>query len=255
MALVALIFDVDGTLADTERNGHRVAYNYAFRSFGLGWEWDPDLYGALLAVHGGKERLHYYVQKYRPEFRQTVDLDGFIEDMHAVKTRRFIEIVRRAGLPVRTGIRRLLSEARDAGLRLAIATTTSRQNVDALLETSVDPGAVKWFATIAAEEDADQKKPAPDVYQEVLQRMEIQPHEALAFEDSRNGLLSAIGAGIRTVVTVNPYTQYEDFSGAILVLDHLGEPDQAFRVLSAQVPISGYSNVDVALLRYLEAHT
>ncbi len=253
--LQALIFDVDGTLADTERDGHRLAYNAAFREFGLDWDWDPALYGRLLAVHGGKERLHHYVQHYRPDFALDRDLEMYIDELHAVKTEHFVKIVRQRGIPARPGIKRLLQEARAEGLRLAIATTTSRINVEALLQTAVHANAPDWFEVIGAGEDASDKKPAPDIYELVLQRLKLSAGHVLAFEDSRNGLLSATGAGIRTVITVNDYTEYEDFHEAILVIDHLGEPDCGFRLLASVTPMQGHAYVNVDCLRFLHAKT
>ncbi len=253
--LQALVFDVDGTLADTERDGHRLAYNAAFREFGLDWDWDADLYGRLLAVHGGKERLHHYVERYCPGIRADRDLESYIEVLHDVKTNHFVKIVQQHGIPARPGVKRLLQEARAAGLRLAIATTTSRVNVEALLQTAIDPTAPAWFEVIAAGEDAVNKKPAPDIYDLVLERLKLSPDRVLAFEDSRNGLLSAIGAGIRTVITVNHYTEHEDFHEAVMVVDHLGEPECAFRLQSSVTPLHGYSYVNVACLRYLCTHT
>lgn len=253
--LEALVFDVDGTLADTERDGHRLAYNAAFREFGLDWDWDPDLYGRLLAVHGGKERLHHYVEHYCPGFKTDQDLESYIDALHTVKTDHFVKIVQQRGIPARPGVKRLLEEARAEGLRLAIATTTSRVNVEALLQTAIDPTAPEWFEVIAAGEDTANKKPAPDIYEFVLERIKLSPDHVLAFEDSRNGLLSAIGAGIRTVITVNHYTEHEDFHEAVLVVDHLGEPDCAFRLRSSATPLYGHSYINVACLRDLCAHT
>ncbi len=249
--LEGLIFDVDGTLADTERSGHRVAYNAAFRELGLDWNWDPEFYGILLAVHGGKERLHHYVDHYAPEIGGVRNVDAFIDDIHALKTEKFVDIVRRQGMPARPGIKRLIKEAYSTGLRLAIATTTSRANVEALLATAIDPDASAWFEEIAAGEDAVHKKPSSEIYDFVRQRMGIPAQRLIALEDSRNGMLSASGSGVRTVITVNEYTAHEDFSEAILVVDQLGEPDRAMRVLSSRIPVNDYSFVDVACLRFL----
>ncbi len=253
--LEALIFDVDGTLADTERDGHRRAYNAAFREFRLDWDWDPDLYGRLLAVHGGKERLHHYVERYCPGFKTDRDLESYIDALHAVKTTHFVNIVQQRGIPARPGVKRLLEEASAEGLRLAIATTTSRVNVEALLQTAIHPNAPEWFEVIAAGEDTVNKKPAPDIYEFVLQQLRLSPDRVLAFEDSRNGLLSAIGTGIRTVITVNHYTEHEAFDEAVLVVDHLGEPDRAFQLRSSATPLHAHSYVNVACLRYLQANT
>ena len=225
MPLLALLFDVDGTLADTERDGHRVAFNAAFREFGLDWEWDIPLYGKLLAITGGKERMKHYVQTCRPDFSRPANFDSLIVDLHKAKTRHYTELLAEGGLPMRPGVTRLLSEAREAGLRLAIATTTTPDNVTALLEHSLAPDAESWFEVIAAGDIVPAKKPAPDIYFWALEKMKLKPENCLAFEDSENGIRASTGAGLKTLVTINDYTQDHDFTGAAAVLTDLGEPD------------------------------
>jgi len=223
--LKALLFDVDGTLADTERDGHRVAFNRAFADAGLDWHWNEPLYGELLAITGGKERIRHYLAQHRPDEDLPADLDGLIADLHAAKTRHYTELLATGAIPLRPGVERLLREARDAGLRLGIATTTTPANVTALLESTLGPESVDWFEVIAAGDIVPAKKPAPDIYDYALEKMGLTPDEALAFEDSANGVRSAAGARLPTVVTVNDYTRDHDFSGAVTVLDSLGEPD------------------------------
>src|SRR5262245_3349551 len=143
--LEALIFDVDGTLADTERDGHRVAYNAAFAEAGLDWDWTVSLYGELLAVPGGKERIRYYLERCRSDLHPSADLDRSIADLHAIKTRHYTQLLRTGGIPLRPGVDRLLREARAAGMRLAIATTTTPVNVEALIDTTLGPRAHDWF--------------------------------------------------------------------------------------------------------------
>jgi HAD superfamily hydrolase (TIGR01509 family) len=232
MTLAAFIFDVDGTLADTERDGHRVAFNQAFVEAGLDWYWDVDLYGALLTVTGGKERMRHYLDRYRPDWVQPADLDSLITHLHAAKTRHYTTLLAQGGIPLRPGVARLLNEARTAGIRLAIATTTTPENVSALLEHALAPEALDWFEVIAAGDVVPAKKPAPDIYHYALDRLGLRPEQCLAFEDSLNGLHAARGAGLTTVVTINDYTRDQDFTGAALVLDQLGEPDRPFAVLA-----------------------
>ena len=217
----ALIIDLDGTLADTERDGHRVAFNRAFAEAGLDWVWDAPLYGELLAVAGGKERMRHYVECYRPDYRPSPDSGRLIDLLHAAKTRHYGALVAAGAIPLRPGVRTFLEEARRASVRLAIATTTTRDNVDALLSHALASDAVGWFHVIAAGDGVAAKKPAPDVYYWVLKRLGLSGSECVAFEDSGMGLRSALAAGVPTVVTVNDYTRDQDFRGAALVVEDL----------------------------------
>ncbi len=248
MALTTLIFDVDGTLADTERDGHRVAFNRAFAEAGLAWDWDSALYGQLLAVSGGKERIRHYQNRWRSDQPFPEGDDGYVARLHAAKTRIYTELLARGSIPLRPGVRRLLDEARRCGLRLAIATTTTPENVTALLEHALGHGSPGWFEVIAAGDVVRHKKPAPDIYLYAMERMGVAPEECLAFEDSENGLRSSLAAGLATVVTVSDYTRDHDFDGAALVLDGLGEPDKPCTILqsiSGAGPLSMF-NVNVA---------
>jgi HAD superfamily hydrolase (TIGR01509 family) len=247
----ALIFDVDGTLVDTERQGHRVAFNRAFAEARLNWVWDEALYGELLTVAGGKERIRHFIASYHPEIPcGEGELSQFIENLHAAKTRHYIDLLNREGIPARPGIIRLIKEARAAGLRLAIATTASAENVEALLAASLDTDAPDWFEVIAAGDIVSNKKPASDIYEYVLTKLGLKAEDCLAFEDSENGLRASLGAGIPTLITVNDYTSGQDFTGAVLVIDHLGEPEQPLTCLS-EAPSEAFSLVDIDVLRRL----
>lgn len=246
--LEALIFDVDGTLADTEKDGHRVAFNRAFADAGLDWEWSVALYGELLAVTGGKERIRYYLDSFNTDYERPADLDGFIATLHKQKTAHYTRMLAEGAIPVRNGVKRLLTEAREAGMRMAIATTTTPANVSALLKHALDPAAAGWFEVIAAGDIVPAKKPAPDIYTWAIEQMKLSPEQCIAFEDSENGVKSAASAGIGSIlVTTNDYTEDHDFNGAALVLDQLGDPDDDFRLISGDAGDAGY--VDLALLR------
>ncbi|MBC6422309.1 MAG: HAD-IA family hydrolase [Hormoscilla sp. SP12CHS1] len=312
--LAALIFDVDGTLADTERDGHRIAFNRAFAEAALDWHWSVELYGKLLAISGGKERIRFYLQQLNPHPHPHLafpgrgssrgwgyenitrlrglnphphphlafpgrgssrgwgyenvarlrglsggdnsgkgdspdDLDEFIADLHAAKIKHYQQLLASGAIPLRPGVRRLLDEARTQAVRLAIATTSALPNATALLERTLAPS---WFEVIAAGDIVPAKKPAPDIYGYVLAKMGLTPGECLVFEDSQHGLQAARQAGLKTVVTVNDYTEGQDFADAILLLNHLGEPEQHFTVLAGEVP-DDVSYLDMALVRRLHS--
>lgn len=244
--LTTLLFDVDGTLAETEEI-HRQSFNKAFAEAGLDWHWTSDCYAELLAVTGGKERIRHFIDKYSPEFERPADLPAYIAGLHASKTDHYTRTVAGGKVPLRPGVRRLLDAARQAGLRLGIATTTTPANVTVLLEKSLAEDSLDWFEVIAAGGIVDAKKPAPDIYLYTMQQMGVSPDECLAFEDSENGLISAQRAGLKTLVTVSQYTHNHDFSSAEIVVDNLGEPNSPCQI--QQGSMNGSTCVDIPLLR------
>lgn len=253
MTLRALLFDLDGTLADTERLGHRPAYNRAFRKLGLPFRWGPKLYRKLLRKAGGQERLLHYLQRYQPELGEHQravedDPEGWTQAVHELKSRYFRRLVRRGRVPLRPGVARLMAEARGAGLRLAIVTSASRATLKPILRHSLGDDLVEQFDVLVCGEDVEHKKPAPDLYLLALARLDLAPRECVAIEDSETGVAAAVGAGIVTVVTTNANTAHEDFDHAQLVVDTLGEPDAPCAVLHGQLDAPC---VTVAALRAL----
>ncbi|NEQ99645.1 MAG: HAD-IA family hydrolase [Cyanothece sp. SIO2G6] len=257
--LKALIFDVDGTMAETERDGHRLSFNRAFADAGLDWYWDETLYGDLLAVAGGKERIRFFIHQYAPYFPGTdcvpgksdtpVNLPYFIAQLYATKTGYYQRLLRDGKIPLRPGIRRLILEARRHGIRLAIATTSAPENAIALLQSTLGPDSPRWFEIIAGGDIVPKKKPAPDIYHYVLRQMWLKPEQCLVFEDTAHGLSAATHADLKTVITVHDYSCDQDFATAALVLNHLGEPEQPFEAIAGFS--SGAAYFDLALAKRL----
>lgn len=226
--LQAVLFDVDGTLADTEQDGHRLAFNAAFKQFHLDWDWDIDLYGELLQITGGKERIRYYMERYVPTALEKNDLNDWIISLHKTKTKYFESLMEQGGIPLRPGVARLINELRNERIRLAIATTTTMENVTALLKSTLGEESIGWFDVIGAGDIVPKKKPAPDIYHWVLEQLKLSAQQCLAIEDSENGLRSALAANLPTLITTSSYTRLQNFSGATAVLSDLGEPFQPF---------------------------
>jgi HAD superfamily hydrolase (TIGR01509 family) len=221
----AIIFDVDGTLSETEEV-HRNAFNSAFEEKGLPWHWDQSQYRQLLNVSGGKERILYFIEQYDRKYLEKEDLDEFIRDLHLTKTAQYTQLVRTGHARLRPGIRALIREISNHGIRLAIATTTSLPNVEALLESAYGSEGVDLFEVICAGDSVPMKKPAPDIYVAALAQLSLAADECIAIEDSRNGLLSATAAGIATIVTPGVYTDDQCFAEAKYVITALGDFSQ-----------------------------
>ncbi|MGI9381782.1 MAG: HAD-IA family hydrolase [Methyloligellaceae bacterium] len=245
MGLKALIFDVDGTLAETETL-HLKAMNVALAAAGLPFRWHATLYRDLLKIPGGRNRLRRFLGQHLPG-RDAYAIEVLSSTIHTKKDKAYRAFLASGELGLRPGVGRLIREARRSSLRLAIATATSRSNLEALLQNTCGPGAVAWFEVICTAEEAPRRKPAPDVYVEALRRLDLSPEDCLAIEDSEAGVQAAGTVGLPVVVTENIFTRNDCFDGAVAVVSDLGEPGQPFRQIRA--PISGGDHVDVAQLR------
>lgn len=216
----AIIFDVDGTLSETEET-HRAAFNRAFTIHGLSWHWSRPAYRRLLDVSGGKERIRFFLSSHPDDSALINDVDPFIRSVHETKTAIYTQMVVDGEAILRPGIRELIDLAIRHGIRMAIATTTSMPNVEALLGATMGSEGMAYFETVCAGDSVPAKKPAPDVYLAVLENMQLHPSECVAIEDSRNGLVAATAAGIPTVVTPGVYTSEQQFDEAIMVTTDL----------------------------------
>lgn len=243
--LQALIWDVDGTLAETEEAGHREAFNRAFAESRLPWVWDRETYRRLLAVTGGKERISAWWQELDPQAAAAGE--ATVRRLHARKTELYGELLRQGAVPLRPGVERLIREARLAGVRQAIATTTTPENVTTLLDVTLGPQVRGWFEVIGAGDIVAAKKPAPDIYLWVLQRLNLPAARCVALEDSAAGARSAQAAGLATIVTRSAYTQHESVQQVLADLSGLGEPGHDGQGRVRGQPWAGC--VDLACLR------
>ena len=254
MGLKALLFDVDGTLADTEPQGHLPAYNQAFAELGLNWHWDELLYRDLLTQPGGRERLTHYIREYQPELGKyqeeaSADLAGFVNRIHAVKSRYFYERVKRGDVPLRPGVRRLMREADNAGIKVGIVTNASAASLEPFLAYTLTDGLMDCVDAVISGEQVSRKKPAPDLYQQALRTLQVSASESIAIEDSAMGHDAAVGAGIPVIITLNDDTRMHDFSDALLVVEDLGEPDIPLQVVAGDC--GSHQHIDIHLLQKL----
>lgn len=222
--LRALIWDVDGTVAETERDGHRVAFNQAFEEMGLAWQWDVPTYGSLLRVAGGLERLIYDMEGRRTAPASASEHESRARAVHERKNQLYTAMVASGKLSARPGVRRVMDACADAGVALAVATTTGRRNVDALFASLFGPRWCERFGAVVCAEDAANKKPDPLVYRLALERLGIGPEDALAIEDSPNGLASAAAVGIGALITRSQYFAADVFPGCAGICDDLDSP-------------------------------
>lgn len=218
----ALIFDCDGVLVDTEKDGHRVAFNATFTEFGLSDEWDVPYYGDLLQIAGGKERMRHHFETHGWPEAAGNDHDAFIASLHARKTAIFTDLIADGKLPLRPGIQRIVDAAIAAGVRLGVCTTSNPKAIDGVLNL-LGPERKSKFEFVLAGDVVSRKKPDPEIYNLAKEKLGLPVEECVVIEDSRNGLLAALGADLPVLITTSTYTVEEDFSGAIDVVPELGD--------------------------------
>lgn len=250
MKLEAILFDVDGTLADTEGLGHHPAYNQAFDALGVPFRWDRELYRTLLQQPGGRERIRHYLDAYSPELGPEAadvarDSDEWVAKVHRLKSNYFRDRVAAGQIPLRPGVARLIREARDAGIRMAIVSNASRSTLDPVLEFSLRPELRDAIEVIASGEEVPHKKPHPMLYQLALDRLGLEAQQCIAVEDSAMGLRAAHAAKLAALVTVNEDTRDQDFADADLVVSSLGEPSDPVKVHRGSMGSSRWVTVKV----------
>ena len=250
MNIKALIFDVDGTIADTEET-HRQAFNAAFLEHRLAWDWNRRKYAELLRTSGGKERIAVYIESLALPSQEKARHLRMVQLIHDSKTRIYGELIADGRAPLRPGVARLIGEARAAGVRLGIASTTTSANVSALIGAQFGAGAWNWFEALACGDVVSNKKPAPDIYTRALGMLRLPAEACVAFEDSVNGLRSAKAAGLYTVVTPTPWSAGQDFGGADLLLESLG--DAVAPLAAGDATLAGGPTLTLERLQQLHA--
>jgi len=238
MKMQALLFDCDGVLAETERDGHRVAYNKAMKELGIDAEWTEKEYGELVLISGGKERLKNYFNKYPSRFTSDKYNSDLIQEIYLKKTEIFKYMANNGSLPPRSGIARIIREAHEEGLLLFVCSTSHQESVKALLSHNYGEECLTWFTKLYCGDVVAKKKPAPDIYLFARNEFNLDGNHCFVIEDSRNGLLAALGAGMHCLITQSFYTVDEDFSEADIVTNCLGDPGgEEAKILNSSRPI------------------
>ena len=242
--LKAIIFDLDGTLAATEET-HRQAFNEAFKEFKTPFQWSVSEYIQLLSISGGKERILKFLKSQNFEAPGKENLRDYTLKIHQRKSEIYREKLIAGHIGLRNGVERLINEARQNKISMAIATCTSTANVEAVLKNALGEDTLSYFDTLVSSDLVADKKPSPAVYQYALANLGLKPENCIVIEDTDNGNRAALTAGIKTVITTHPLTVDEDFTGASLVIDQLGEPEEHFTATSGNAFGENYVDVDL----------
>lgn len=252
MKLKGIIFDVDGTIADTEEI-HRQAFNLTFEEFNIDWHWSVDDYREILFISGGKERFRKFLNEDKALKSKIDDPEQFVLELHKRKSQLYRKILEDDVLEFRPGVIRLINEARDKGIKLGVATSSSLANFTTLFYTIMDIEPCELFDSIVTSDTVQDKKPSPAAYQCVLAGLGLEAKDCVAIEDTQNGNLAALAAGMKTIVTTHAYTIDNNFTGASIVANNLGEPENAFTL--SQGNSFNHSYVDIDLLEKIISDT
>ena len=242
MALKAIIFDVDGTLGETEQV-HREAFNAAFRAEDLDWNWSTELFREISEIPGGRERLRHYVENYHPECVERFEKEDLFLKVHRQKTRLFGRLLEDSGTSLRTGVGRLITDARSSGILLGVCTTSQLETFEILVINALGFEAISWFKAVVSGKDVRKRKPDPEGYVEVLRKLRINADEAVVIEDSPQGVQAARAAGIKVIAAPSESTREKEFAGAEIVLSDLGEPGMPFEALHGNPQGFSYASV------------
>jgi HAD superfamily hydrolase (TIGR01509 family) len=245
MKLKGIIFDVDGTIADTEEI-HRQAFNKTFKEHDIDWHWPKDEYREILLISGGKERFRKHLHEDHELKDKIDDHEAFVHDLHKAKSKHYRNLLKSDGIEFRPGVIRLIKEAREKGILIGVATSSSMANLRSLFKKILDIEPNELFNSIVTSDTVQDKKPSPAAYQCVLAGLGLNAEDCVAIEDTQNGNLAALAAGLKTIITTHAYTIDNDFCGASIVADNLGEPDEPFTL--SQGNSFGKNFVDIELL-------
>jgi len=241
--LKAIFFDVDGTIVDTEKDGHRVAFNEAFKQFGINADWSVQKYHKLLQVAGGKERMKsFFLEEGMDLLPKGKTLDECIPQLHLSKTEIFVSLIENRRLPLRPGIKRIMQQANERDIKIGICTTSNEKAAKAILSSLLSEIKIDF---ILAGDVVRNKKPDPEIYYLALQKAGVSNREALVVEDSENGVLAAKAAGLKTIVTVNEYTRNENLSQADVVISSFGNDHEITQILDGKITLSSKQQVDI----------
>jgi HAD superfamily hydrolase (TIGR01509 family) len=246
MELSAVLFDVDGTVAETEEY-HRKSFNESFKEFNLDWFWDEAIYKELINIGGGKERIMYHIKKAWPEMLGYKNLSNYIDSIHKIKNEIYEDYIKESKIETRPGVLRLIDELKKNKIKVALVSSTSEINLTNLFEKGLKINPSEYFDIIAHGDCTKLKKPSSEIYQWTLEKFQLPPNACVAIEDSPRGLESSSGANIKTVVTPSKLTLDEDFGGAQLVVSDLGEPDKPFETFAGDT--FGFKYVSLDLLQ------